>query len=170
MIAHRVVVRTFITWDQALRKRDVNVVAYAALSSLPESRNLRAAPEIINRFEQAIAFDASNYVERFPGSDYSNTYEEFQRSVNHILRSIGLSKEILSNRELLIIIYFFIDGKKASQLDWFYNVVSIAGAVPKLPDREDRSPFFQVRRPFISPNELAVMVEWQVPKYCVSRV
>ena len=159
-----------ITCDQALRNRGVNVVAYAALSSLPESRNLRAAPSVIDKFDEAIAFAASNHVEKMPGSDYSNAYEEFQRSVNHIFGLIGLSKETLSNREALTIMAFFIDGTKAGQLDWFNSVAFIAGADPELPDRDDQSPFFQARRPFMSPNELAVMVDRQVPKYCVSGV
>jgi len=161
---------TLITWRQALRNHSVNVVAYAALSSLPESRNLRAAPDVINKFDQAIAFAASNHVEKVPGSDYSNTYEEFQRSIDYIFRLIRLSRETLSSMEFLTIVSFLIDGTKASQLCWFNNVASIAGADPELPDREDESPFFQARRPFISPNELAVIVDRQVPKYCVFRV
>ena len=161
---------TFITWDQELKRRGVNVVAYAALSSLPESRNLRAAPEVINGFDQALVFAVLNHVEKFPCSDSTKVAEEFQRNFDHLLRVIGLSRESLSNREALTIMAFFVDGTKCIQVDWFLNLASTAGSDPKLPEREDESPFLQARRPFISPNELAVMIDREVPKYCVFRV
>jgi hypothetical protein len=65
---------------------------------------------------------------------------------------------------------FFVDGAKSAQVEWFFKLAIAAGADPKLPEREDESPFLQARRPFISPNELAVMIDREVPKYCVFRV
>jgi hypothetical protein len=65
---------------------------------------------------------------------------------------------------------FFIDGSKSVQVEWFLNLAISVGADPMLPEREDESPFSQARRPFISPNELAVMIDREIPKYCVLRV
>jgi beta-phosphoglucomutase-like phosphatase (HAD superfamily)/adenine/guanine phosphoribosyltransferase-like PRPP-binding protein len=161
---------TFITWDQALRRRGVNVVAYAALSSLPETRNLLAAPEVIGAFDQVMAFAVSNHVERFPGSDPIKVADEFQRNLDHLLSVVGISKETLSNREALTIMSFFVDGTKRVQMEWFVNLAVTVGADPKLPEREDESPFSQARGPFISPNDLAVMIDREVPKYCVFRI
>jgi phosphoglycolate phosphatase-like HAD superfamily hydrolase/adenine/guanine phosphoribosyltransferase-like PRPP-binding protein len=161
---------TFITWGQALKRRGVDVVAYAALSSLPESRNLLATPEVIRGFDQAMAFAVSNQVEKSPGSDPIKVATEFQRSLDHLLRVVGLSKETLSNREALTVMAFFIDGTKHFQVEWFVNLASAVGADPNLPERYDESPFWQARRPFVSPNELAVMIDREVPKYCVFRV
>jgi beta-phosphoglucomutase-like phosphatase (HAD superfamily)/adenine/guanine phosphoribosyltransferase-like PRPP-binding protein len=161
---------TFITWDQALKKRGVDVVAYAALSSLPETRNLLAAPEVIREFDRVMAFAVSNHMERFPNSDPTKVADEFQRNFDHLLRVVGISKETLSNREALTIMAFFVDGTKSIQMEWFLNLAVAAGADQNLPEREDESPFLQARRPFISPNELAVMIDREVPKYCVFRV
>jgi beta-phosphoglucomutase-like phosphatase (HAD superfamily)/adenine/guanine phosphoribosyltransferase-like PRPP-binding protein len=161
---------TFITWGQALKKRGVDVVAYAALSSLPESRNLLASQEVIDGFEQAMAFAVSNQVERSASADPIRIATEFRRSLDHLLTVVGLSKETLSTREALTVMAFFVDGTKHSQVEWFMNLASLAGADSKLPEREDESPFCQARRPFISPNELGVMVDREVPKYCVFRV
>ena len=161
---------TFITWDQALRRRGVNVIAYAALSSLPETRNLLAAPEVIRAFDQVMAFAVSNHIERFPSSDPIRVADEFQRNLDHLLSVVGISKETLSNREALTIMSFFVDGTKRVQMEWFVNLAITVGADPKLPEREDESPFSQARRPFISPNELAVMIDREIPKYCVFRI
>jgi len=161
---------TFITWDQALMRRGVEVIAYAALCSLPESRNLHANPEVIRGFDQAIAFAVLNQLEQYPGSDAIKLAEEFQMSMDHLLGAVGLSKETLSNREALTIMAFFVDGKKHVQMDWYLELASIAGANSGLPERRDESPFLQARRPFISPSELAIKIEREVPKYCVFRV
>jgi beta-phosphoglucomutase-like phosphatase (HAD superfamily)/adenine/guanine phosphoribosyltransferase-like PRPP-binding protein len=161
---------TFITWDQALKRRGVNVVAYAALSSLPETRNLLATPEVIKEFDRVMAFAVSNHIERFPSSDPIKVADEFQRNLDHLLRVVGISRETLSNREALTIMAFFVDGTNDTQVEWFFNLAITAGADPKLPEREDESPFSQARRPFISPNELAVMIDREIPKYCVFRV
>lgn len=161
---------TFITIGQALKKIGATVVAYAALTSLPESRNLRATQEVISGFDQSLAFAVSNYVEKFPGSNPNLIAEEFRANLDYLLGIIGLSKEALSNREAITIMSFFVDGTRTDQLEWFLNIAFAAGADPKLPEREDESPFSQARRPFISPNELAVMVDREVPKYCVFRV
>jgi beta-phosphoglucomutase-like phosphatase (HAD superfamily)/adenine/guanine phosphoribosyltransferase-like PRPP-binding protein len=161
---------TFITWDQALRKLGVDVIAYAALSSLPETRNLLAAPEVIKEFDQVMTFAVSNHLEKISNADPCKVADEFRRNLDHLLRVVGISKETLSNREALTIMAFFVDGAKSTQVEWFFNLAIAAGADPKLPEREDESPFLQARRPFISPNELAVMIDREVPKYCVFRV
>jgi hypothetical protein len=82
----------------------------------------------------------------------------------------GISKETLSNREAVTVVAFFVDGAKHVQMEWFFNLAIAAGADQELPEREDESPFSQARRPFISPNELAVMIDREIPKYCVFRV
>jgi beta-phosphoglucomutase-like phosphatase (HAD superfamily)/adenine/guanine phosphoribosyltransferase-like PRPP-binding protein len=161
---------TFITWDQALKKRGVNVVAYAALSSLPETQNLLAAPAVVKGFDQVMAFAVSNHLEKFSGSDPIKVADEFQKNLGHLLRVVGISRETLSNREALTVMAFFVDGAKYVQMEWFFNLAITAGADPELPEREDESPFSQARRPFISPNELAVMIDREIPKYCVFRV
>lgn len=160
---------TFVTWYHALKQRGVVPIAFSALSTMPESKNLQPHQDIAADMNKSMLMAVENYCKEYPSADRERVTKKFFAATETMLSKVGISLETLSSREALTLMAYIIDGNQANQLRWFESVAQKYGCDLSIVERQDESLVIQAAMPPVTPLQLLDRIEDMIPTYTLKQ-